>query len=160
MQAGALVIIFYSLSTLTNAILQGLGKLREPLIHCAIALVIHVIVLYAMLRCDSRRFWAALRNFVKLHMNEEFPVHAQEAYILYMDKAPEEKRMMLPVEKPVDERYKQFWAALESHAKPGMTIEQVGENMREAYGDTYWWYNIFGRKIPVISGNISHEVQS
>ena len=117
-------------------------------------------LLYAMLRCDSRRFWAALRNFVKLHMNEEFPVHAQEAYILYMDKAPEEKRMMLPVEKPVYERYKQFWAALESHAKPGMTIEQVGENMREAYGDTYWWYNIFGRKIPVISGNISHEVQS
>ena len=117
-------------------------------------------LLYAMLRCDSRRYWAALRNYVKLHLDETFPLHAEEAYILYMDKAPEEKRMMLPVEKSVYERYKQFWAALESHAKPGMTIEEVGEMMRAEYGDTYWWYNIFGRKIPVINGNIGHEVHS
>ena len=117
-------------------------------------------LLYAMLRCDSRRYWAALRNYVKLHLDETFPLHAMEAYILYMDKAPEEKRMMLPVEKSVYERYKQFWATLESHAKPGMTIEEVGEMMRAEYGDTYWWYNIFGRKIPVINGNIGHEVHS
>ena len=117
-------------------------------------------LLYAMLRCDSRRYWAALRNYVKLHLDETFPLHAEEAYILYMDKAPEEKRMMLPVEKSVYERYKQFWATLESHAKPGMTIEEVGEMMRAEYGDTYWWYNIFGRKIPVINGNIGHEVHS
>ena len=117
-------------------------------------------LLYAMLRCDSRRYWAALRNYVKLHLDATFPLHAEEAYILYMDKAPEEKRMMLPVEKSVYERYKQFWAALESHAKPGMTIEEVGEMMRAEYGDTYWWYNIFGRKIPVINGNIGHEVHS
>ena len=117
-------------------------------------------LLYAMLRCDSRRYWAALRNYVKLHLDETFPLHAMEAYILYMDKAPEEKRMMLPVEKSVYERYKQFWATLESHAKPGMTIEEVGEMMRADFGDTYWWYNIFGRKIPVINGNIGHEVHS
>ena len=117
-------------------------------------------LLYAMMRCDSRRYWAALRNYVKLHLDETFPLHAEEAYILYMDKAPEEKRMMLPVEKSVYERYKQFWATLESHAKPGMTIEEVGEMMRAEYGDTYWWYNIFGRKIPVINGNIGHEVHS
>ena len=117
-------------------------------------------LLYAMLRCDSRRYWAALRNYVKLHLDETFPLHAMEAYILYMDKAPEEKRMMLPVEKSVYERYKQFWATLESHAKPGMTIEELGEMMRADFGDTYWWYNIFGRKIPVINGNIGHEVHS
>ena len=117
-------------------------------------------LLYAMMRCDSRRYWAALRNYVKLHLDETFPLHAEEAYILYMDKAPEEKRMMLPVEQSVYERYKQFWATLESHAKPGMTIEEVGEMMRADFGDTYWWYNIFGRKIPVINGNIGHEVHS
>ena len=101
---------------------------------------------YAMLRCDSRRFWPSLRNYVKLHLDEQFPLHAQEAYILFMDKAPEEKRMMLPVEKETYERYKQFWQALESKAKPGMTVEKVGEDMRKEYGDTYWWYNIFGNK--------------
>lgn len=115
---------------------------------------------YSMLRCDSRRFWPSLRQFVKLHMNEEFPLHAMEAYILFMDKAPEEKRMMLPVEQSVYERYKQFWATLESKAKPGMTVEKVGEEMRQEYGDTFWWYNIFGRKPINIIGNISHEVAS
>ena len=115
---------------------------------------------YAMMRCDSRRFWPSLRNYVKLHMEEQFPLHAMEAYILYMDKAPEEKRMMLPVEKSVYERYKQFWAALETKAKPGMTVERVGEEMRKDFGDTYWWYNIFGRKPINIQGIIGHELQS
>ena len=60
MQAGALMIIFYSLSTLTTAILQGLGRLREPLIHCAIALVIHVIALFVMLRYMNLNIYSVL----------------------------------------------------------------------------------------------------
>ena len=115
---------------------------------------------YAMLRCDSRRFWPALRNYVKLHLDQEFPLHAMEAYILFMDKAPEVKRMMLPVEQSVYERYKQFWAALKKKVKPGMTIEKVGEEMHHEFGDTFWWYNIFGRKPINVSGNIGHEVAS
>ena len=117
-------------------------------------------LLYAMLRCDSRRFWPSLRNFVQLHMNETFPVHAMEAYILFMDKAPEEKRMMLPVEQSVFDRYKQFWKTLEAKAKPGMKLEQVGEELREEFGDTYWWYNLFGRKPINVYGNVGHEVAS
>ena len=115
---------------------------------------------YSMLRCDSRRFWPSLRNYVKLHMNEQFPVHAQEAYILYMDKAPEEKRMMIPVEQAVYDRYKLFWTTLEEKAKPGMTLDQAGEELREEFGDTYWWYNLFGRKPINIRGNVGHEVAS
>ena len=117
-------------------------------------------LLYAMLRCDSRRFWPSLRNYVKLHLDEQFPLHAMEAYILFMDKAPEEKRMMLPVEQSVYERYKKFWETLESLVQPGMTIEQVGGEMREEFGDTYWWYNIFGRTPINVSGNVGHEVAS
>lgn len=104
-------------------------------------------LLYSMLRCDSRRFWLSLRNFVKLHQNEQFPVHAQEAYIMFMDKAPEKKRMMLPVEQSVYDRYKQFWEDLTKLAKPGMKVGEIGEKMHEKWGDTYWYYNLFGRKI-------------
>ncbi len=115
---------------------------------------------YAMLRCDSRRFWASLRNYVKSHMDEEFPVHAQEAYILYMDKAPEEKRIMLPISQSVYDRYKQFWETLESLAKPGMKVEEIGEETRKDWGDTYWWYNLFGRKVFIIHGKIDNEIPS
>jgi hypothetical protein len=93
-------------------------------------------------------------------MNEEFPVHAQEAYILFMDKAPEEKRMMIPVNQDIFNRYKQFWEALETQVKPGMTIDQAGEMVREEYGDTYWWYNIFGRKMFIVHRKIDNELPS
>ena len=117
-------------------------------------------LLYAMLRCDSRRFWPSLRKYVKLHMDEQFPLHAMEAYILFIDKAPEAKRMMLPVEKSVYERYKKFWDALEDKAKPGMTIDAVGKEMYDEYGDTYWWYNIFGKKPLNVHGNVGNETHA
>ena len=117
-------------------------------------------LLYAMMRCDSRRFWSALRNFVKLHMNESFPVHAQEAYILYMDKSPEEKRMMLPVEEAIYERYKKFWEVMGQKVKPGVNLETVAEEMREEWGDTYWYYNIFGRQYSNAVIRKHNEVQS
>jgi hypothetical protein len=102
---------------------------------------------YSMMRCDSKRFWASLRNYIKLHMNEQFPVHAQEAYIMFLDKKPEAKRMMLPVEQTTYERYKKFWTTLETYIKNGASREEIPEKMRAEFGDTYWYYNIFGRKI-------------
>lgn len=115
---------------------------------------------YSMMRCDSHRFWDSLRNYVKSHIGEEFPLHAMEAYILFIDKAPEKKRMMLPVEQTVYDRYKRFWETLEMVGKPGMTIKQVGEKMRGQFGDTYWWYNLFGRKPIHLRGTIGQEVAS
>ena len=115
---------------------------------------------YSMMRCDSRCFWASLRNYVKLHLEEKFPLHAQEAYIMYMDKAPEEKRMMLPVEQPVYDRYKQFWKKLESLVRSGKALEKVGEEMRDEWEDTYWYYNIFGRKIIIPNSSEHNQVAS
>ena len=46
---GCLSVVLYSLSTITNSILQGIDKMRIPVIHSAIAIVIHVVVLVAML---------------------------------------------------------------------------------------------------------------
>lgn len=101
---------------------------------------------YSMMRNDSRRFWLSMRKFVKLHQDEAFPVHAQEAYILFMDKAPEEKRMMIPVSEEIYDRYKQFWAVLEGLLRSGVNQTEIQDRMSKEYGDTYWFYNIFGRK--------------
>ena len=115
---------------------------------------------YAMLSCDSHRFWPSLRNYLKLHEGEIFPLHAQEAYILFIDKAPEEKRMMLPVEETVYNHYKQFCDALAKHVKPGKTLGQVAEEMHQEWGDTYWYYNYFGRQYTNIDARKDSEVQS
>lgn len=49
MRIGALSIIFYSISTITNSVLQGIDKMRVPIINSAIALVIHMLVLVVLL---------------------------------------------------------------------------------------------------------------
>ena len=45
MTVGSITIIFYSLSTVTNAILQGMNHMKVPVINAAIALILHNIVL-------------------------------------------------------------------------------------------------------------------
>ena len=104
-------------------------------------------LLYSMLRRDSRRFWASFRKYIKLHMGETFPVHVAEAYVLYMDKAPEEKRVMIPINKDLYERYKHFWETLSSLLQSGKSREDVTEQMRLKFGDTYWYYNLFSRRV-------------
>jgi hypothetical protein len=49
---------------------------------------------------------------------------------------------------------------LESKAGPDMTIKQVGIEMREEFGDTYWWYNIFGRKPINLHGKIGTDIHA
>ncbi len=46
---GAITIVLYSLSTLSNGLLQGIDKLRTPVINAAIALVTHVLFLVLLL---------------------------------------------------------------------------------------------------------------
>lgn len=49
LRAGGISIIFFSLSTITNGILQGLGYFSAPLKNAALALAAHVISLVVML---------------------------------------------------------------------------------------------------------------
>ena len=49
LQVGAVSIGFYSLSTLSNAILQGINRMKKPVINAAIALVAHILVLLALM---------------------------------------------------------------------------------------------------------------
>lgn len=102
---------------------------------------------YSMIRRDSQRFWLSLRNYVKSHKDGVFPLHAMEAYIMYMDKAPEKKRIMLPVEQDVYDRYKKFWTTLDGHFKNGTSIQDIPEKMYGEFGDTYWYYNVFAPKL-------------
>ena len=47
--AGASAVVFYSLSTVTNAILQGIDRMDTPLRNSAISLALHVAILMGML---------------------------------------------------------------------------------------------------------------
>jgi stage V sporulation protein B len=60
MQSGALMIVLYALSTLTTGILQGLGEMQKPLIHSAIALVLHILALIMMLKFTGLNIYSVV----------------------------------------------------------------------------------------------------
>lgn len=49
MQFGSCSVVFYSLSTLTNGILQGIDKMKLPVIHAAVSLGLHIVLLYVLI---------------------------------------------------------------------------------------------------------------
>ena len=49
LKIGSIAVVFYSMSTLSNGVLQGIDKLNIPVRNAAIALVLHVGILYFML---------------------------------------------------------------------------------------------------------------
>lgn len=49
LQLGAVSIVFFSLSTLSNGILQGINRMREPVKNALIALVLHIGLLVALM---------------------------------------------------------------------------------------------------------------
>ncbi len=46
---GSSAVVFFSLSTVTNGVLQGIGHMKQPIINAALSLVLHVVLLAAML---------------------------------------------------------------------------------------------------------------
>ncbi len=47
---GSSAVVFFSLSTVTNAVLQGINRMQAPIINSAVSLTVHVAILYGMLR--------------------------------------------------------------------------------------------------------------
>jgi len=48
--AGSVAIVFYALSTVTTGALHGISKMRIPVIHSAISLAIHLVLVYVLLK--------------------------------------------------------------------------------------------------------------
>ena len=64
MVAGSAAVVFFSLSTMTNAILQGTNHMNAPLIHSAIALIPHVISLIVFQRVLNQGIYSVVYSNV------------------------------------------------------------------------------------------------
>ena len=49
LQMGAISVVFFCLSTVTNSVLQGLDDMMTPVKNAAISLAIHIAALFLML---------------------------------------------------------------------------------------------------------------
>lgn len=50
MRIGSFAVTFFSLSTVTNSVLQGIDLMRKSVTHSAISLAVHVVLVYVMLK--------------------------------------------------------------------------------------------------------------
>ena len=64
LQVGCFAIVFVALSTISNSILQGIGKLKVPVYHSAIALVIHIVVLVICLQFTKTGLFALVISYM------------------------------------------------------------------------------------------------
>ncbi len=46
---GSAAVVVFSLSTVTNGVLQGINRMQAPMVNAGVSMVLHVIVLYVML---------------------------------------------------------------------------------------------------------------
>ena len=58
LQLGAITVITYSFSTVTIAILQGMGKMKTPVINAVISLAIHIVVVYILLQFTDMNIYS------------------------------------------------------------------------------------------------------
>lgn len=49
LMVGSVAVVFYAVSNISGAVLQGIDKMRLPVIHSAIALVVHIVVVLLLL---------------------------------------------------------------------------------------------------------------
>ncbi len=64
LQMMTLSICFYSLSTVTNGILQGIGKVNRPVIHATVALIVQTILVVVLLLMTDLSIYALPIAFV------------------------------------------------------------------------------------------------
>lgn len=70
LQVGAVAILFFSISTLSNGILQGINRMRQPVINAAISLGLHLLILVLFLWVFDLNIYAV--------------VHANTLFALFM----------------------------------------------------------------------------
>lgn len=68
LKIGAIAVVFYTLATVTSSALQGIDKMNVPVKHSLISLVVHIVLVYFMLR------WSRLGIYGIVIGNASFPI--------------------------------------------------------------------------------------
>ncbi len=61
---GSAAVVVYSLSTVTNGVLQGISRMRSPIVNASIAMVLHAVFLAVMLLLGTGIYGVVFANIV------------------------------------------------------------------------------------------------
>lgn len=58
LRIGGIAVIFYTISTVTSSALQGIDKMKLPVIHSSISLAIHIVLVFVLLKFTNLGIYA------------------------------------------------------------------------------------------------------
>lgn len=126
----------YLLNYFSNTMNKDSQKLQELTLN------------YAMVQKDIQLFWPRFFLFATMNKGKEMPIHYQEAAFLYGNLEHEVDINSMPFDKEkVVNRYAGFQQLSQSLLASGMKTPDVGEAMKDSYGDTFWWFYFFCRDV-------------
>jgi hypothetical protein len=101
---------------------------------------------FAVQSKDIEKFWPRFFLYAHLHRGEPMPIHYQEAAYLYGNLEHQVDISTLPFDQErIVNRYASFQQISNNYIQQGRSAEEVGELMKPAYGDTFWWFYFFCR---------------
>lgn len=103
---------------------------------------------YSLINKDIQLFWPRFFLYAHLHEGETMPIHYQEAAYLYgnLEHSVDISKMPFDQDKII-QRYAAFNQLSNSLLQQGKTSEQIGEEMKLSFGDTFWWFYFFCRGV-------------
>lgn len=64
LRIGSMAVIFYAISTVTSSILQALDKMKKPVVHSAISVVIHVVLVTVLILFTDLQAYALVIGYM------------------------------------------------------------------------------------------------
>lgn len=103
---------------------------------------------YAMIQKDIKLFWPRFFLYARMNHEEKMPRYYQEAAYLYGNLEPQNINIQsMPFDKEVVGRYQDFQQMSQSLLRTGMKTEDIGDAMKQAYGDSFYWFYFFCRNV-------------
>lgn len=102
-------------------------------------------VLYSMILRDPKSFWKSFYCYELSHKGKKLPKNYEEAYCLFSKKYPVNLPIQVSISPEVEENFRAFMEAGSRYANMGFSEEGVADALKDTWGDTYWWFNAFGR---------------
>ncbi len=133
----------YLLNYFSNTMNKDSQKLQE------------LTLAYALIQKDIQLFWPRFLLYAQLHKGEDMPIHYQEAAFLYGNLEPQTMNIQgMPFNKEkVIDRYASFTSMSQQLMQQQKSLNQnvdtkkIGEMMKPAFGDTFYWFYFFCRDI-------------
>lgn len=108
-------------------------------------LITELALFYAIILRDAALFCDSFYDYAKAYKGDYVPVGYEEAYCLFVQRFPDRFPYRVKITQQTADKYKQFMATGNQMAEYMPSDEAIGQEMFEQWGDTYWWFNAFGR---------------